>query len=137
VKFLLDNWYLIVIALVSGGMLALPNLRRGGAGSVTPNEAVTLINREKAVVIDVCEPAEHAAAHVAGARNIPLAQLDGAKDLPSNKALPIVLVCQSGARAGRAAGMLRKMGYENVRSLSGGLAAWREANLPVAKGGKA
>jgi rhodanese-related sulfurtransferase len=64
---------------------------------------------------------------------VPLGQLDGAKALPTNKSLPVVLVCASGARSSRAVGLLRKAGYENVRSLAGGLAAWREANLPVEK----
>jgi rhodanese-related sulfurtransferase len=45
----------------------------------------------------------------------------------------VVVVCASGARATRAAGKLRKMGYENTRVLSGGMRAWREANLPVEK----
>jgi len=96
-------------------------------------EAVQLINREKAVLIDVCEPTEFAAAHVAGARNIPLASLEGHKSLPSNKALPLVLVCQSGARAARAAATLRKLGYEKAQPLAGGLKSWREANLPIEK----
>ena len=44
-----------------------------------------------------------------------------------------MVVCPTGARAGRAAGMLRKAGYEKARVLAGGLKAWREANLPVEK----
>ena len=36
-------------------------------------------------------------------------------------------------RSSRAVALLKKAGYENVRSLAGGLAAWREANLPVEK----
>ena len=90
-----------------------------------------LRNREKAVVIDVCDPQEYAAGHVTGSRSIPLASLDGSKDLPSNKALPLVVVCASGARASRAVGQLRKAGYENAKVLGGGLKAWREASLPV------
>ena len=78
-------------------------------------------------------PAEFAAGHAAGARNIPLGQLEASKDLPSNKKLPIVLLCASGARAGRAAGLLRKAGYENVVAVAGGNAAWREAQLPIEK----
>ena len=134
VKFLLDNWFLIVIALTSGGLLAWPSLSGGGKSGVAPAEAVQLINREKGVLIDICEPAEYAVAHVAGARNIPMGSLETSKNLPSNKALPVVLVCQSGARSSRAVGILRKLGYENARSLNGGLAAWREAQLPVDKG---
>lgn len=133
-KFLLDNWILVLAALTSGSLLLWPTLARSSQGkALTTAEAVRLVNREKGVLIDVCEPAEFAAGHVAGARNIPLASLEGHKSLPSNKALPLVLLCQSGARAARAAGMLRKLGYENAQPLAGGLNAWREANLPVEK----
>ena len=133
-KFLIDNWMLISIAVASGGLLVWPLVASGmNVGALTATGAVTLINREKAVVIDVCEPAEFAAGHVAGARNIPLAALEGHKSLPSNKALPLVVVCQSGARAARASAQLRKLGYEKAQPLAGGLSAWREANLPVEK----
>ena len=131
-NFLLDNWVLLLAALTSGGLLLWPTLARSAAGAgVTTAEAVRLVNREKAVLIDVCEPEEFAAGHVAGARNIPLAALEGHKSLPSNKTLPLVLLCSTGARASRAAAMLRKLGYEKAQPLTGGLAAWREANLPV------
>ena len=63
----------------------------------------------------------------------PLAAIDGAKGLPTNKALPLVLVCASGARSSRAAAQLRKAGYSSVHSLSGGTEAWRNASLPIEK----
>ena len=131
--FLLQNWLLILVAVVSGGMLLWPMFGGGGPGAVSVGEAVQLINREKAVLIDVCEPAEYAAGHAAGARSVPLGTLESSKALPSNKSVPVVVVCQSGARASRAAGMLRKLGYSNARVLSGGMRAWREANMPVEK----
>ncbi len=128
------NLGLIVAALVSGGMLLWPMVVSGSQGAaVGTAEAVQLINREKGVLIDVSEPEEFAKGHAVGARNIPFGQIEGHKQLPSNKALPIVVVCPTGARAGRAAGMLRKAGYEKARVLAGGLKAWREANLPVEK----
>jgi len=137
VTFLLNNWHLILAAIVSGGLLLWPVIKGGvgGAASVGIAEAVRLMNREKAVLIDVSEPAEYAAAHAGGARNVPFGQLAGAnnKALPSNKALPLVLVCPTGARASRAVALLKKAGYDNVSSLAGGLGAWREANLPVEK----
>lgn len=133
-EFLIQNWYLVLAAVVSGGLLLWPQLKGGGGGSsVNTAEAIRLINREKAVLIDVSEPAEFAAGHAGGARNIPFGQLEGSKDLPSNKALPLVLVCPTGARASRAVSLLRKAGHEKVLSLAGGLRAWREANLPVDK----
>jgi len=131
-SFLIENWIPAVMAVVSGALLLWPALQRGAqGGAISPNEAVRLINREKAVVIDVCEPAEFAAGHVAGSRSVPLGTLQGSKNLPSNKALPLVVVCASGTRASRAAATLRKAGYANAHALAGGLKAWREANLPV------
>jgi rhodanese-related sulfurtransferase len=134
VKFLLDNWYLVLAALVSGGLLLWQTFARSGGGNaVSTAEAVRLINREKGVLIDVGEPAEYAAGHAVGARSIPFGTLEGAKNLPTNKALPMILMCPTGARAGRAVGLLKKLGYEKVCSVAGGLAAWREANLPTEK----
>ncbi len=134
--FLLNNWHLFLAAAVSGGLLLWPLVKgHVGAGSVGTAEAVRLINREKAVLVDVSEPAEFAAGHAGGARNVPLGQLAGTnnKALPSNKALPLVLVCPTGTRASRAAAVLKQAGYANVLTLAGGTAAWREANLPVEK----
>jgi len=135
VKFIIDNWFLILAALTSGGFLLWPLINKGagGAGKVSPAEAVQLINREKAVLIDVSEPAEYAASHAIGAKSVPLGSLETSNDLPKNKALPLVVVCPTGARAARAVGTLRKLGFENSRALAGGLAAWRDANMPVEK----
>ncbi|GKS74750.1 rhodanese-like domain-containing protein [Acidovorax sp. SUPP950] len=133
-KFIIDNWYLFFIALASGGMLLVPLLKDATGGSLTAARAVQLINREKGVVIDVCEPEEFAAGHVGGAKNIPLNQLE--ERLPQvvkNKALPIVLVCAKGPRAQRAVGIAKKLGYDNAQALAGGLKAWKDASMPVEK----
>ena len=133
-KFLLDNWALIAIALTSGGMLLWPVVRGGAGGGLTPANAVLLMNRSKAVVVDVCEPEEFAKGHVAGARNVPLGQLEQRlPEVVKNKALPLVIVCQSGSRAGRAAALAKKLGYEQAQVMAGGLKAWKEANLPLEK----
>lgn len=133
--FVVEYWYLFLSAIVSGGLLLWPTLGKGGGGAarVTPSEAVQLMNREKASVVDVSEPAEFAAGHVPGSRNVPLSKLESATDLPKNKALPVVVLCSTGVRSGRAAATIKKLGYERVHPLAGGLAAWREANLPVEK----
>jgi rhodanese-related sulfurtransferase len=135
VKFFIDNWFLFLAAAVSGGLLIWPLLNKGAgsAGGVSTHDAVQLINRERAVLIDVSEPAEYAAGHAVGAKSVPLAALETSTDLPKNKALPLVVVCPTGSRAGRAVATLKKLGFENARVLSGGLAAWRAANLPVEK----
>ncbi len=134
-SFLIENWMLIVLALVSGGMLVAPQLLGATASGVGTSEAVRLINREKGVLIDVCEPAEFAAGHAVGARNIPLASLESSKDLPSNKALPLLVMCATGTRSKGAAAKLKKLGYEQAVVVTGGNNAWREANLPIEKKG--
>ncbi|MDO9404939.1 MAG: rhodanese-like domain-containing protein [Polaromonas sp.] len=134
-KFLIDNWMLIAIALSSGGMLVWPMIASGmNAGALTASGAVQLINREKAVVVDVRETDEFAAGHLGGAKNIPLNELESRLPLVvKNKALPLILVCATGARAGRAVATAKKLGYEQAQVLGGGLKSWKEANLPVEK----
>jgi len=135
VKFFIDNWFLFLAAVTSGALLLWPLINKGAGGSskVSTADAVQMINRQKAVLIDVSEPAEYAAGHAAGARSVPLAQLAESNDLPKNKTLPLVVVCPTGTRAARAVATLKKLGFENTRVLAGGFAAWREANLPVEK----
>ncbi|MFT6589387.1 MAG: rhodanese-related sulfurtransferase [Rhodoferax sp.] len=133
-KFILDNWMIMSVALASAAMLFWPLIKGATGGSLTAEGAVQLINREKGVVIDVCETAEFAAGHINGAKNVPFGLLED--KLPSavkNKALPVILVCQSGARSSRAVAIAKKLGYAQAQSLAGGLGAWRAANLPVEK----
>ena len=133
-KFIIDNWTLIAVALASGGMLLWPILQSATAAGVAPNTVVQLLNREKGVLIDVCQPEEFAQGHIVGAKNIPLAELESKlPGLVKNKAVPVVLVCQSGNRSGRAVATAKRLGYQQAQSLAGGLKAWKAANLPVDK----
>jgi rhodanese-related sulfurtransferase len=133
-SFIIENWYLFAAAIASGTLLLMPMLSQaGGGGRISAADAVQIINREKGVLIDISEPAEYAAAHAVGAKNAPFAGLETSRELPKNKALPLVVVCPTGSRAPRAVAVLKKLGYENARVLAGGLAAWRAANLPVEK----
>ena len=126
---------LFAVALASGGMLMFPALTSGGgADGLNPGEVVQLMNREKAAVIDVCSADEFAAGHVVGAKNVPLGELETKlTGAVKNKSTPVVLVCASGMRSKRAVAIAKKLGYENARSLTGGMGAWRSANLPVEK----
>ncbi len=121
------------MALISGGMLAYPAICQAQRGSLTPNKAVTLINREKAILIDVSEPEEFARGHAGGAYNIPLAQIELSSHLPKKKGLPLIVLCPTGSRSMRALPILKKLGFENCHVLSGGTNAWRQAGLPIDK----
>jgi len=135
VSFFIDNWVLIAAAFVSGAMLVWPAVKAGGrAGTLGVNDAVLLMNREKAVVVDVCEANEFAAGHIIGAKHVPLGELEAKLTATvKNKANPVIFVCAAGARSNRAVAVAKKLGYENAQSLSGGMGAWREANMPIEK----
>ena len=123
---------LITVALASGVALLLPVLNKGQG--ISPQDMVQLMNREKAIVIDVCEPDEFARGHVIGAKNLPLGQLEEKlAQLVKSKSAQVVMVCQVGARSARAAATARQLGFENVQSLAGGLKAWQVASMPVEK----
>ena len=137
-EFLIDNIVLVMAALTSGGLLLWPALQgaQGGGQAVSVPEAVRLINREKGVLVDVSSADEYAAGHAVGARHVPADQIASSTapaGLPTNKGLPVLLMCARGARSGKAAAQLRKAGFERVLTVEGGLAAWREAQLPVEK----
>jgi rhodanese-related sulfurtransferase len=130
----MDNWMLIAIALSSGGMLLWPVSQGATATGIGSAAAIQLINREKANVVDVSDAAEFAAGHIVGSKNLPLAELDAKlAGAVKNKTLPLVLVCQSGARSAKAVDIAKKLGYEQAQSLQGGLKSWKAANLPVEK----
>lgn len=103
IEFVTANWMLILIALSSGAMLAWPLVRGAGGGTLTAQGAVQLINRERAVLVDVREPEEFATGHMIGAKNVPLNQLEEKLAAAvKNKNVPLLLVCATGARAQRA-----------------------------------
>ncbi len=133
-KFFIDNWMLFSVALTSGAMLLWPAVQGATAGGLSTAGAVQLINRERAVVVDVSETEEFASGHVGGAKSVPVGQLEQRlTEVVKNKTLPLILVCPNGARANRALSVAKKLGYEKAQVLAGGLKAWKEANLPVEK----
>ena len=131
-KFVTENYLLIIIAFASGAMLLWPLINRQLAGaSVNTLQATRLIN-DGAVVLDVREAGEYATGHLPSSRHIPSAELDKRLgELPSGK--PVIVVCASGSRAARAASALRKAGRADVFCLDGGVSGWQQAGLPVVK----
>jgi rhodanese-related sulfurtransferase len=133
VKFLIDNIWLIALALVSGGALLLPTLQRGGA-RVSLLQATQMLNQGKSVVLDIRDQADFAAGHIRDARHIPLKELKSRiSELDKFKSKSVIVVCSSGAQSARAASQLKSAGFNEVYSLDGGLAAWRAQGLPTAK----
>lgn len=132
--FVTENLFLIVIALVSGGMLLWPAIAgRATAGlSLDPLSATRLINDEKPAVVDLRDASEFTKGHLINAKHIPAAELDNrGSEIPAKGT--VLLYCESGARSGKAAAKMRGDGRENVFILAGGLQAWTTANLPTVK----
>jgi len=133
VKFVLDNIFLIAIVVLSGGALLFPALTQRGK-KASPQEVTLLINRAKALIVDVRAANEFAAGHLADAKNIPLADLpQRTGELEKFKNETAVVVCQKGTRAFSAAKILEKAGFKEVLVLDGGIDAWRAQSLPITK----
>ena len=132
--FLYENWMLFAALVVILGLLLHQTLG-GGSGSVSPQEATRLINHEDARILDVREPSEVKEGTLRGAVTIPLGQLDDRlSELGEDQETPIICYCRSGARSAQACAKLRKKGFSAVHNLQGGIAAWQQAGLPLARG---
>lgn len=130
------NVILLGVVLASGSMLLWPLVSRPfrRTSEVGTFEAVQLINRRDAIVLDVRETGDFAAGHIANARHVPEAQLnDRIGDLEKFKARPIIVTCRTGTRAPSVAGALRKRGFTEAVALRGGIAAWQQASMPLQK----
>ncbi|WP_266170385.1 rhodanese-like domain-containing protein [Dyella subtropica] len=105
---------------------------------LTPGGLTLLINRESPLLIDLSAYADFEKAHVPGAKHVAMSQFDPEnKDLAKAKDLPVVLIDKDGrGAADKAAQRLVKAGFGKVYTLGGGLFAWQQAQLPVAKGNK-
>lgn len=132
-KFLIENIWLMLIALVSGGALLWPNLQRRGR-KVSLLQAIQLINQGKVIIVDVRDAAEFKAGHMRDARNIPLKELPNRiSELDKFKSRTVIAVCQTGVASAKAAVQLTKAGFEQAVSLEGGIAAWQAQGLPLVK----
>lgn len=133
-EFIQSNILLIGLALGSGMMLLLPMLKGGAGGvpSLSPAEAVTLINRSHALVLDVRDDAEFASGHIADAKHIPLSSLsERLNELKKYKDKTVLVNCQRGMRSAKACDILRKAEFTQLHNLQGGLEAWTAAKLPL------
>ncbi len=136
VEFLKQNVLLIGLAIGSGLTLLWPMLSRSVAGisALSVTEAVMLMNRKSALVLDVRDAEEFAQSHLQGARHVPLAQLSASLNtLEKYRDKPVLLVCQRGNRARAAAKLLKAQQFTQLHVLKGGMQDWLAANMPTSK----
>ena len=123
---------LFAIAIASGSLLLLPIVQSGMTTGISTSEAVLMMNREKAMVIDLSEPAEFAQGHPAGAINVALDDLSASLNKRvTDKSRPLIFFCQNGGLSAKGVAQAQKLGFTNAHLLGGGMKSWREANLPL------
>lgn len=135
-QFVQNNIWLVLAAVVSGLMFLWPTVakRFSRTREVGATEAVQLINRQDAAILDVREPSEFKGGHIPNARNVPVGQIaDRMKDLEKLKSKPILVTCATGNRSAAACATLHKAGFEQVYALAGGMGAWQQAGMPTQK----
>lgn len=100
---------------------------------LTPAAAKAALDAQSILLIDVREPDEYAAEHIAGAVNVPLSTFNPAR-LPDPAGQTVVLQCAGGKRSAMALDQCRKVQTVIDTHLAGGLAAWKAAGLPTVRG---
>ncbi|MCB5225336.1 rhodanese-like domain-containing protein [Alishewanella sp. 16-MA] len=124
-------WALLVVLIVGSWISSLLSAIK----PVSPTQLTLAVNRENAVVVDIRTEAEFAKGHITDAKHLTQAQIDKQQlaGLEKQKDAPIIVVCQTGMTANRAASALAKQGFTKVSTLQGGMSAWTGASLPVVK----
>ena len=132
-EFIGNHLYLSSMWVVTLGVIIMYHRRTSG-GSVGPQQAVLLINRKGAIVVDVREKKEFESGHIVDSINIPVAKLkqritEAWKHKYKDK--PVVVVCKLGQHSGQAAKILQEAGHADVVRLAGGLTEWKAQSLPL------
>ncbi len=134
--FIVENWMLVLVFLVSGALLAWP-LVGGRLSKMKPINTLgvtKLINSGNPVLLDLRETAEFEGGTLPNAVHIPLSQLKSrAGELGKFSNRPLVAFCERGQRASSAGSALQALGFGELYALTGGIRAWRDAGLPVVK----
>lgn len=134
-EYVVHHWPYVLALVAMLGVLAVSEFRHATRehAAVSPGEAVRLLNGG-AIAIDLRSSEDYKAGHIANARHVPGATIaDGAASLAKWKDKPIIAYCESGMTAGAAARQLGRLGFTKAFNLRGGLAAWRQENLPLTR----
>lgn len=130
-NFILFAGLAIIVALIIRMEI---KLAFRGFKAITPAEAVHLMNKEDAIVLDVREDNERISGHIQGAKHLALSVFKQRVDeLQTHVEKPVIAYCKMGSRSSQACEILKKNNFKNVMSLKGGIEAWKTVNLPIVK----
>ena len=132
-EFVAQQWMVVAALLVVVMMLIFHESRKSGP-SVSPQQAINLVNNESGVFLDLRDAGDFKQGHIVEALNIPATKVESRMaELEKHKSNPIVLVCKMGQQAGAAGKQLRASGFERVYKMSGGMSEWGNLQLPTVK----
>ncbi len=132
-EFVAQQWMLFGALLAAIGMLIFHESRRSGA-SLSPQQAINLVNAEDGVFVDLRDSGDFNKGHVVDSMNIPVTKLDARlSELESYRDRPIVLVCKMGQHSGGAGKKLTEKGFNRVYRMTGGMMEWGNMQLPLVK----
>lgn len=134
--FIINHWMLWSLFLLLVIIIIFEEIRGRvqGVPRLQPQDLTKMINRDDAVLIDVRDANTFSKGHIIGSLNIPHTQMANSMEkLEKYKDKPVVIVCSNGQTAPQEGVKLRKHGFEKVYFLSGGLAAWLDAKLPLSR----
>jgi rhodanese-related sulfurtransferase len=130
-EFLVQQWILVAALLTLVVMLFLHEARKSGP-SLTPQQAINIINTEDGIFLDLRDAGEFKKGHIVDAVNIPFTKLsERMAELSKYRDKPIVLVCKMGQQSGAAGKQLRAEKFENVYKMTGGMMEWGNLQLPT------
>jgi len=130
-EFLAQEWLLATALLVVVAMLLLHERRKSGP-TLSPQQAINLVNAEQGVFVDLRDAGDYRQGHIVGAHHIPAGKLgERMAELEKHRDKPVVLVCKMGQQSGAAAKQLRAGGFSRVYRMTGGMMEWSNQQLPV------
>ncbi|MCB1689158.1 MAG: rhodanese-like domain-containing protein, partial [Halioglobus sp.] len=133
-QFFAAHWMLSVAFIFVLGLLIFDLQRNASGNGVSAQQAVRLLNSESAVVVDVRPEGEYERGHIIDAVHIPAREFGYRMgELEKYRERPIVIYCATGMNSVPLVNQLRKQGFQRVFTLSGGIAAWRQDGMPVAR----
>jgi len=130
-EFLTQQWILVAALLAVIIMLVMHEARKSGP-SLSPQQAINLINAQQGVFLDLRDAADYKQGHIVDALHIPAGKLaDRMAELEKYRGKPIVLVCKMGQQSGAAGKQLKAQKFEQVYKMSGGMMEWGNLQLPT------
>ncbi len=135
-EFIGNHIFLVTLFLAALFLFLISAYKQASAGlqTVTVEQLTRLVNQQNAKLVDVRPAEAYAQGHIVNAVNMPMADIEAGKiKTEGMKKRPVVVYCQMGRTSLKACQALNKAGVETTFSLQGGVNAWLNDKLPLAK----